>query len=125
MGRIEQGAMAYHGGLAAEQQVAREYEALGLQVVARRWRGHHGGEIDLILGDQHLVVFTEVKRARSFEAAVARITPRQLHRIALSAQEFCATSAAWRGARMRFDIALVDAHGQIRLQQNAVCFDGM
>lgn len=117
------GAMAYHSGIAAEDQVADLYRKAGLSIEKRRWRGRYGGEIDLIAKDGDTVVFVEVKRGRSNEAAVERLSGRQLRRIAASAEEYVARAGAASVESMRFDVALVDCLGRIRILENACAFD--
>ena len=74
------GALAYHAGLAAEDQVARVYTRRGARLVARRWRSRWG-EIDLIFREGDRVVFVEVKRAKRHGWALERVSPRQIARI--------------------------------------------
>ncbi len=111
------GATGYHAGLAAEDCVARAYEASGYRVRARRWRGQ-GGEIDLVLDGTDGLVFVEVKKSRSFERALERFSPRQMQRICAAASEFVAGEPLQMDTPMRFDLALVDQHGQTRLVEN-------
>ncbi len=107
-------------GTAAEQAVARRYAAAGQPVIARRWRGT-GGEIDLVCADgTGGYVFVEVKAARDFDSALARITPRQVARIHMAAQEFLGDCPAGLGSETRFDAALVDAQGRIEILEGAL-----
>jgi putative endonuclease len=116
--RGRRGAVAHAAGAAAEEGVARHYEARGLVVAARRWRAP-GGEVDLILRDGALLVFVEVKRAATLEAAAHRLSRRQANRLLASAQAFCAGEPRGLLADMRFDLALVDALGRVRVIENA------
>ncbi|MBE3638039.1 YraN family protein [Mangrovicoccus algicola] len=111
------GATGYHAGLAAEDCVARHYESCGHRLRARRWRGQ-GGEIDLILEGPGGLVFVEVKKSRSFDHALERFTPRQMARICDAATEFVAGEPRQMDTPMRFDLALVDQHGQTRVLEN-------
>lgn len=113
------GAMSYHSGLAAESQVAHHYQAAGRRIAAHRWRGRYGGEVDLIALDGDEVVFIEVKRARTHAWAAERVTTRQMRRIGLSAQEFVSTLPNGQNLVMRFDVALVDGQGCIKILENA------
>ncbi len=115
------GQAAFHAGLAAEDSVARDYERRGYALAARRWRGA-GGEIDLIARDADGLVFIEVKKSRSFEMAAERLSPRQMKRICLSAQDYLEDKGLGPLTNMRFDVALVDACGAVRILENA--FDG-
>lgn len=116
--RRNRGAVAHHAGLAAEDGVARAYRDRGMALAASRWRGA-GGELDLILQDGDALVFVEVKKARTFDAAMARVTHRQVARLFAAAQEFCATQPRGALTDMRFDVALVDAHGMVRIVEDA------
>lgn len=117
-GRQVAGVMAYHSGQAAEASVARDYDRRGRPVAHRRWRGA-AGEIDLIARDGAGYVFVEVKKARSFEAAAIRLGRRQMDRIIAAACEFLGTVPGGALAEMRFDLALVDSRGAVRIIENA------
>lgn len=116
------GAQSYHAGAAAEEQVARHYEEAGFEIVARRWRGRYGGEIDLIARRGPLMVFIEVKFSRTHEVAAAHLMPRQLARIFRSAEEYLMLGAGC-SEETRFDLALVDAQGRISIIENAAQSD--
>lgn len=116
--RAFRGARAYHSGLAAEDSVARDYERRGYRMLARRWRSG-AGEIDLVADDSDELVFIEVKKARSFATAAARIGRRQMQRISIAAQSYLEISGRSSLTNMRFDVALVDAGGSVQLIENA------
>ena len=116
--RRARGEMAYHGGLAAEHCVAREYEMRGYAIARRRWRGQ-GGEIDMILSNENGLVFVEVKKARTFANAAESLTPRQMRRIHTAAEEYLGGEPAGTLTEVRFDVAMVDASGQTRIIENA------
>lgn len=119
--RVERGSRARLSGLAAEDSVARHYARSGRAVVARRWQGP-GGEIDLIVREGARLVFVEVKASRSFEAATAQLGRRQMDRICRSAEAYCGEMPDGALTEMRFDLALVDGQGEVRVIENA--FDG-
>ncbi|MFD2174448.1 YraN family protein [Rhodobacter lacus] len=121
--RRSRGAMAHHAGASAEAQVEARYRADGFEVCARRWRGQHGGEIDLIVRRAGLIVFVEVKCSTTHAEAAAHLGPAQLRRIARSAEEFLALDQAPLAPDIRFDLGLVDARGEIEIIQNAHMFD--
>ncbi|MEL7014111.1 MAG: YraN family protein, partial [Pseudomonadota bacterium] len=73
------GAMAYLSGCAAEASVARTYVDGGCDLLESRWRGQ-GAEIDLIFSDAEALIFVEVKKARSFDAAAYRFSVVQARR---------------------------------------------
>ncbi len=112
------GKTAYLAGLAAEDIVAQDYARRGRPVVTRRWRGP-GGEIDLIARDGDCVVFIEVKKSSSFARAADRLTRRQMDRIYASATQFIAGEPRGLMTDCRFDVALVDAMGAVRIIENA------
>ena len=114
------GALAYHSGLAAEEQVAARYTAQGAKVCDRRWRGRYGGEIDIIAQDGDAIVFIEVKQAKDHFGAAERLSERQVHRICVSAQEYVETQSLGNDITMRFDVALVDRGGQILTLHNVL-----
>ena len=108
----------YHTGVAAEDIVASDYARRGMRIAQRRWRGQ-GGEIDLIVRDGDAVVFVEVKKSRSFARAAERLTRRQMDRIYASASEFLGGEPAGQMTDVRFDLALVDGRGDVRIIENA------
>ena len=99
--------------------MARDYRLRGGRQIASRWRGQ-GGEIDLILQDGPTVVFVEVKRARSFEDAIGRLTPRQIGRIRQTAEEYLEDEPLAGLTDCRFDLALVDGQGNLRVIENVL-----
>lgn len=115
------GALSYHAGLSAEHQVAAHYQRGGSEITAQRWRGRYGGEIDLIARDGDIVIFVEVKKSTTHAVAASHLSLRQVRRIWASADEFVATHPEAANMNMRFDVALVDAAGQIEILQNAYC----
>jgi putative endonuclease len=112
------GAASYHAGLAAEEQVAARYQRSGRRIAARRWRGS-GGEIDIVARDGDAVIFVEVKKSRSHARAAERLSRRQMERIYASASEFIAGEPCGQNTEVRFEVALVDAAGQIAIIENA------
>lgn len=105
--RAYRGQTNHAAGLAAERIVTRHYQAAGARLLASRWKGP-GGEIDLIFAEGPVTVFVEVKKARSFDAALQRLGPRQLQRIAASA-------SAYTAGEMRIDLAVVDGIGDVQV----------
>ncbi|PYE84791.1 putative endonuclease [Pseudoroseicyclus aestuarii] len=116
--RARRGRRSYCAGAAAEEIVARDYEGRGSGIAHRRWRGR-GGEIDLIAREGDRVVFIEVKQGKSFDAAIQRLGPRQMQRLCASASEFIGGEPAGQLTEMRFDLALVDGQGAVRIIENA------
>lgn len=116
--RRRRGQRAYLSGVAAEESVARLYENGPAQLAARRWRGQ-GGEIDLIFHEDEVVVFVEVKKGPSFDAALNRLSEVQMLRIHAAASEYLGTTPRGQLSEVRFDLALVDDTGTVRIMRNA------
>lgn len=112
------GALAYHAGLAAEDQVARVYTRRGARLVARRWRSRWG-EIDLIFREGDRVVFVEVKRAKRHAWALERVSPRQIARIHATAELYLDAEAEGSLTEARVDVATVDGTGRVEILENA------
>lgn len=106
-------------GLSAEDGVLRTYLAQGCQLLHRRFRGQ-GGEIDLILAQGEVVIFVEVKKSRSFDSARARLGAPQIARIFATAAEFLGSQPKGQLTETRFDLALVNAQGDIAIMENAL-----
>lgn len=116
--RARRGAIAHRNGLAAEDIVAREYSRRGRPIAHRRWRGT-GGEIDLIAREGDRVVFVEVKSAANFDKAILSVRQRQIDRIFATAGEFLDGEPGGSLTDIRFDLALVDRSGGLRILENA------
>lgn len=114
------GAVSYHAGLSAEDQVTRRYVRDGHVILSRRWRGKCG-EIDLVAEKDGTVVFIEVKKSRSHTQAAERLSQRQLHRIFRSAEDFIGHLPAGSNTDCRVDVALLDHLGQIDILPNVLC----
>ncbi|MCJ8268665.1 MAG: YraN family protein [Psychrosphaera sp.] len=72
----------------------------------------------MIAKEKDTLVFVEVKHARSFDAALNSLRDRQIARICTAAEEF---AGQYEHAReMRFDVALVNADGQVEIMENAL-----
>lgn len=112
------GAMSFYAGLAAEDRIAQDYERRGFAVIQQRWRGK-GGEIDLIVKDGDGLIFVEVKQSRSFERAAQRVSREQMRRIYSCAEEFLGTQPLGSLTDVRFDVALMNGHGETQIIENA------
>lgn len=116
--RQERGAAAWRSGVLAEDSVARAYEERGCAVARRRWRSPWG-EVDLIAREGATVVVVEVKKARSLEDAAHRLSRRQMDRLCAAAADFCEGEPRGALTELRFDLALVDGAGRVRVIENA------
>lgn len=110
---------AYADGLKAEQAAKGYYD----QVLAQRYRSE-AGEIDLVTIAKHAVfgdilVFAEVKKRKTLEDAAYSLQPKQLARIASSAECWLADNQDYLGKTCRFDVVLMDEQGQTQIIENA------
>jgi putative endonuclease len=112
------GAVSYHAGRVAEAAVEQLYLRKGQEIVARRWRGS-AGEVDLIARDGAEVIFIEVKQSSRHADAALHLSKQQMARIYGAVSEFIAGEPAGQLTPVRFDVALVDGSGQIRVIENA------
>ena len=91
-----------------ERRAADWYQRGGFTVVARNWRDGRGGELDLVLRRDGLVVFCEVKARRSdaYGSPAEAVTPAKQARLRR-------LGAAWlraegvQGVEVRFDVVAV------------------
>ncbi len=102
----------------AEDGVARAYEAKGCAIAKRRWRSPFG-EVDLIAREGATVVVVEVKKARRLDDAAHRLSRRQMDRLCAAAAAFCEGEPKGALTDLRFDLALVDGMGRVRVIENA------
>lgn len=116
--RQARGQTSHCAGQSAEENIARDYERRGFPILHRRWRGK-GGEIDLIARNDNGLIFIEVKQSRSFDTAVHQVSPRQIARLQCTAEEYLGTQPLGSLTDVRFDVALVDGRGDIRVIENA------
>ena len=122
--RQRRGRSAYLSGLSAEDQAARAYLKRGAELLARRHR-NEGGEIDLILLEDGILVFVEVKRRKNRTELAESITERQWQRLGLAANHYMISHSNETGTirGCRFDAVLIDAEGHLEIIENARSFD--
>lgn len=120
--RRRRGLLGYESGASAELRVAQDYERRGFPIARRRWRGE-AGEIDLIAQDGEGLVIIEVKKSRTFDSAAERLSTRQMARLQVAAEEYLGTQPRGSLTEVRFDLALVNARGEMQVIENA--FGGM
>lgn len=118
LSQAQRGSMSYHAGLAAEGRIAQDYARRGFTVADQRWRGK-SGEIDLIVRDGDGLIFVEVKQSRNFERAALALSAAQMRRLYRSAEEYLGTQPLGSLTDVRFDVALMNGHGEIRIIENA------
>jgi putative endonuclease len=121
-GPVARGRTSWHSGAAAEDAVARRYQAAGATVRHRRLRTPEG-ELDLVVEQDGLTIFVEVKRGRA--GAECPVTDRQWRRLANAALHYmmCAQNETGIQPVCRFDVALAGPDGQLRIIENARGFD--
>lgn len=116
--RQDRGRNAYLSGRSAEDSVIRSYSVQGVLLLEHRWHGQ-SGEIDLILRAPDTYVFCEVKKAATFDLALQRLGVGQMQRIYSAASEYLGLTPEGQLAPVRFDLAVVDGEGAVRILQNA------
>ena len=110
-------------GQTAEAHAERFLESRGLTRVARNWRCRFG-EIDLIMRDQHTLVFVEVRLRSSaqFGGAAASVTSGKQRKLVSAAKMYLSSLSEW--PLCRFDVvALIDGRAEPEWIQSA--FDDM
>jgi putative endonuclease len=122
--RSRRGRGNYLSGLSAEDQAARAYQRRGAEILARRHR-NEAGEIDLILRENAILVFVEVKRRKNRAELAESITDRQWRRLGLAATHYMMSHRDETGAirGCRFDAVLIGADGSLEIIENARAFD--
>ena len=97
-------------GQHAETHAERFLEAQGLKRVARNWRCRFG-EIDLIMRDQHTLVFVEVRMRSSanFGGAAASVTSSKQRKLLAAAKLYLGTLSELPPCR--FDVVALTSNG--------------
>ncbi len=119
MEKRDKGTIAYLRGLAGEQRVAQHYASQGYAIIEERWRGARC-EIDLIVRRGTVLVFVEVKVAKSHEIALHRYRADQAARQIEAAHEYLGKDEAYAGLDIRFDLATVNEMGRIEVLENVL-----
>jgi putative endonuclease len=119
MSRAQTGQLSHFKGKNAEIQIAQAYAQNGFEVVEQRWKTQDG-EIDLIARHNDKIYFVEVKSSSTFESALAQITPKQQARIHNAALSYLAQLPSGLETECRFDAALVDGAGRIKVLPGAL-----
>ncbi len=119
MCKSSRGKLSYFKGQAAEDQIAAAYQRCGFDIVERRWKTKDG-EIDLVAKHNAKIYFIEVKSSSTFEKAVEQITPRQQQRIHDAALSYLAEKVGNLDTECRFDAALVNDAGKIKVLPGAL-----
>lgn len=107
-------------GRQAEKRALKYLQRQGLKLMCKNYRCYFG-EIDLIMRDQAVVVFVEV-RFRSnpnFSSALESITQTKVHRICKTAWHYLRTNNCFAHFPQRFDIIAIESDLKIRWIKNA------
>jgi len=110
---------SYHAGLSAEQGVADKYVRCGFEILEERFKTREG-EIDLIAAHNFKIYFIEVKQSKTFERAAQALREPQIKRIQNASLRFLQKTGRPLETDMRFDLALVDGRGFIKVIPNAI-----
>jgi putative endonuclease len=97
---------AFNRGISAESLAAAWLIGKGYRILARRFRCA-AGEIDIVAGRRHTVIFVEVKARASFDDAAESVTVRQRARIAAAAEIWLANNPKIAFQDLRFDAILI------------------
>lgn len=97
---------AFNRGISAESLAAAWLIGKGYRILSRRFRCA-GGEIDIVAGRRHTIIFVEVKARASLDEAAESVTPRQRGRIAAAAEIWLAQNPNVAFKDLRFDAILI------------------
>ncbi len=107
-------------GVQGEEVAARFLLNRGYAILERNFRGERS-EIDIIARTGDIIVFCEVKTARSrrFGPAVSWVTPRKVRRIVHAAGDYLATHDV-AGCSFRFDVIGLEVGGDGAVSVNHI-----
>jgi putative endonuclease len=97
---------AFNRGISAESLAAGWLIGKGFRILARRFRCA-AGEIDIIAGRRHMIVFVEVKARTTLDGAAESVTGRQRSRIVAAAEIWLANNPKVQFKDLRFDAILI------------------
>ena len=97
---------AFNRGISAESLAAAWLIGKGYRIMSRRFRSG-AGEIDIVAGRRHTIIFVEVKARTSLDDAAESVTPRQRARIAAAAEIWLAQHPNVTFRDLRFDAILI------------------
>lgn len=95
-------------GLQAERWAVQHLQQQGLKLIAQNYRSRYG-EIDIIMQEEAVLVFVEVRLRRNadFGGAAASIDLRKQQRIIRTAHQYL--SSLKHSPPCRFDVVLIDS----------------
>ncbi len=97
---------AFFRGISAESRAAAWLIGKGFRILTRRFRCA-AGEIDIVAGRRHMIVFVEVKARATLDDAAESVTERQRSRIVAAAEIWLAKNPKAQFTDLRFDAILV------------------
>jgi len=105
----------YNTGLSGEQIAEDFLVQQGMQTITRRYRGGDG-EIDLIMLDQDVIVFVEVKSRPGGQrgSGVMAVTPAKQRRLSHAALAFL-VEREWTERFVRFDVIEISRAGILHI----------
>ena len=105
----------YNTGLNGERQAEEYLHQQGMTTLAHRYRGEDG-EIDLIMLDNEVVVFVEVKARphASLGTGLMAVTPAKQKRLTHAAAAFL-LEREWNERLVRFDVVEINQHGIVHI----------
>ncbi|AAO91236.1 YraN family protein [Coxiella burnetii] len=108
-------------GFNAEKTACRYLQKQGLSFITKNFR-YKQGEIDLIMSDQSMLVFIEVRYRRfsDFIHPVATVTPLKQRRLIKTALHYLQKHRPLDKISCRFDIVGITADRQITWIKNAI-----
>lgn len=119
-GRLKRRTEKQLTGDSGEDQALQYLQGRRLVLVERNFRCK-GGEIDLIMLDQAVLVFVEVRKraagAAQFGGAAASVTPAKQRRLIVAAQVYLKRYA--HPPACRFDVVTIDG-GELNWLKNAI-----
>lgn len=94
-------------GQQAEQLALHFLERRGMTLVMRNYLCK-AGELDLIMRQDSLLIFVEVRKRSNprFGGAIESVTPQKQQRLIRAAQHYLLCHPQWRNAPCRFDVIL-------------------
>ncbi len=108
-------------GKRGEDLALKEYLKKGYKLFDRNVY-YRGGEIDLILKKENLIIFVEVKKRKRghFLEGILSIDKRKIKRIIKFAKVYLENKNLYEKCDVRFDVAIIEGENTI-IVENAFC----
>ncbi len=97
-------------GAHGEEIAARYLQQQGCTILARNWRGHRLGEVDIVAQDGDCLVFVEVKtrRSRNYGLPEEAVTAAKQKRLLTLAQLYLAEELGTQDVFWRIDVIAIE-----------------